>query len=682
MKRDISGKIKTELLSSSLFNQESLRTIAEKKAARKQSPESGELENIKPEDVKPEDVQRIIQELKVHQIELEMQNEELSRLQVELGEAQARYFDLFDMAPVGFLIISEQGIILEANLTAAQLLGSGRRDLINHRISSFIMKEDQNFYYSMRQLLYDNEQQQECDLRIIRRDQTVFWGHLIAALDDSIGIRNTRLVLSDISARKQDEQELMLSEEKYRLLCTSMDQGLALFEMVTDENGDPADFMFLDINDSFTKLFGASREHVIGKKARNLRPKIDQNLIDFMARVALSGEAEHLESDLGIPGRMFSLYGYSPKTNQFAALFSDITDRSLNEERINYLSYHDQLTGLYNRRFYEEEIKRLDTERDLPFSIAMGDVNGLKLVNDSFGHLAGDELIKKAAAVIKKGCRADDIIARFGGDEFIIILPRTDAAEAEKIIQRIRNLSVKEHIKDLTLSISFGYETKTNKDQDIMDVFKTAEDHMYRHKLAESSSARKRIIDMIINVLYKKNDREMQHSKRVSELCQAIAIEMNLDIEEIEQIRVAGLMHDIGKIGIDENILNSPHNLSKEDFSEMKRHAEIGYRILSSATEMAGIADCVLDHHERWDGKGYPKRLRGNDIPLASRIISLAEAFDTMTHESTYREVLCEEDAVSEIMKCSGKQFDPEIAAVFIKKVIRSEKIKNIGKDN
>lgn len=668
MKKDGNGKDLSGSSASDMKSLESLRKIAEERAGQNDSSVFREWGKNT-----PEDVQKVIHELKVRQIELEMQNEELSRLQKEADAAKALYFDLFNMAPVGFLIVSEQGIILECNLTAAQLLGEERRQLINHRISSLIMNEDRDFYLSMRKSLYNNEQhQEEFDLRIVRPDQTIFWGHFIATLDDSIGIRNTRLVMSDISERKEDEQAVMQSEEKYRLLCTSMDQGLALLEMIKDENKVPVDFRFLDINDSFTALFGATRDSLIGKKVKELRPGYEQDLIDFMMRVTLSGQPDHIETSIGMPGRMFSLYGYSPKENQFAALFSDITDKNIKEERINYLSYHDQLTGLYNRRFYEEEIKRLDTERDLPLSIAMGDVNGLKLVNDSFGHLAGDELIKKAAEVIKKGCRADDIIARFGGDEFIFILPRTDAMEAEKIIQRIRNLSVKEHIKDITLSISFGYETKTNKNQNIMDVFKSAEDHMYRHKLAESTATRKRLIDLIINLLYKKNNKEMQHSQRVSNLCKSTAVEMNLDPEEIEQIRVAGLLHDIGKIGINENILNSANPLSKEEFTEMKRHAEIGYRILSSVTEMAGIADCVLDHHERWDGKGYPKRLRGNTIPVASRIIALAEAFDTMTHESPYREILSTEDAALEITNCAGKQFDPDIAAVFLEKVVRS----------
>jgi len=351
----------------------------------------------------------------------------------------------------------------------------------------------------------------------------------------------------------------------------------------------------------------------------------------------------------------------------------DITEYKKAEEEILYLSYHDQLTGLYNRRFYEEELKRLDTERNLSMTIAMGDVNGLKLINDSFGHAIGDELLKKAAEVIKKGCRADDIIARLGGDEFVIILPKTDAFETEQIIKRINDLSLKEKVGSIDISITFGHETKNNKEENIQEIFKNTEDHMYRHKLSESSSMKSKTIDLIMNTLFEKNNREMLHSKRISEICEDIATKMNFNKEDVNQIRIAGLMHDIGKIGIDENILNKTQKLSSDEWKEIEKHSEIGYRILSSVNEFSEIAEHVLEHHEKWNGKGYPRGLKGEEISLQARIIAVADAFDAMTRDRTYGKALSEEEAINEIRRCSGIQFDPTIARVFIEKVLGKE---------
>jgi len=644
---------------------EVLHKIAEERVREKEA-----LLPVRTEEIKSEEIQDVIHSLMVHQIELEMQNDELRRLQMTIDELRARYFDIYDLAPVGYLILSEQGIIQETNLTAANMLATERRDLINHRISPYIIKEDQTFYYSLRKALFASSEPQECEVRMVRKDGTLFWAHVVATLVENEDTRIARITLSDITKHKKEEQELAESEEKYRLLCTSMNQGLALCEIITDEFGMPVDFVFLDINDSLSNMFGLERKKTVNRNVKSVLPAIDQSFIEALGQVAITGEPLAYENYQAKSGKFYSVVAYSPKRDQFAALVYDVTDRIKREDKIKYLSYHDQLTGLYNRRFYEEELRRLDTPRDLPLTIVMSDLNGLKLINDSFGHLVGDELLKKAAGVIKRGCRAEDIVSRFGGDEFVVILPQTDAFETERLVQRIKNLAAKEKINDIDLSISFGYETKISKEQDIHDVFKIAEDHMYRHKLIESSTIRKKIINVIVNMLFEKDVKEMMHAKHVSAICSAIASEMDLTTEDKSQIKLAGLMHDIGKIGVDESILKSPDKPSKTAWKEIKRHSEIGYRILSSSTEFSEIAVFILDHHERWDGKGYPKRLRGEEIPLASRIIAIAEAFDVMTSEHEYGVRLDEKEAAREIQNGSGKQFDPEVVEVFIEKVL------------
>ncbi len=349
----------------------------------------------------------------------------------------------------------------------------------------------------------------------------------------------------------------------------------------------------------------------------------------------------------------------------------DITDRKIGEEKNKYLSIHDHLTGLFNRAYYEDITKKLDKLENLPLTVVFADVNGLKLINDAYGYEKGDQLLCVAADVIKNGFRQKDIVIRMGGDEFVIIMPNTSTKDAEKIVQKIRKMNQAIQIETIELSISFGIETKNKTTENLNDVLKNAENYMYRVKLFEGPSMRGKTIHAILNTLHEKNKREELHSHRVSKLCAIIGKELNMNENNINDLVTVGLLHDIGKVAVHESLLNKAEKLTADEWEELQRHPEIGYRILSAVNDMADLAEYVLYHHERWDGKGYPRGLKGNAIPLQSRIIAVVDSYDAMTSVRPYRDALTKEAAKEEIRINAGKQFDPEIADVFLKTILK-----------
>ena len=351
--------------------------------------------------------------------------------------------------------------------------------------------------------------------------------------------------------------------------------------------------------------------------------------------------------------------------NGVVLVFRDFTDKKEKQEQIRYLSHHDQLTGLYNRHYFEEQLILLDIEENLPFSVAMADVNGLKLTNDAFGHRAGDALLKRVANIIKKECRADDIVARVGGDEFVLLLPKTTGSKTERIVKRINATIAQEKQANIIISVSFGWDTKTTLGQSIDEVLNSAEEHMYRKKLVESQSMRNQTIKVIMQTLLQTNIREQIHSEKVSQISRSIGEAMQLDIDTLKELETAALMHDIGKIAINENVLNKAGPLTGAEYEELKRHPEIGYHILKSVDAYSNLADYVLSHHECWDGTGYPRRLAGGCIPLIGRIIAVADSFEAMIGERTYRSSMNPTEAAAEIKRCSETQFDPDVVRAF-----------------
>lgn len=331
---------------------------------------------------------------------------------------------------------------------------------------------------------------------------------------------------------------------------------------------------------------------------------------------------------------------------------------------LEYHITHDYLTGLYNRSFFDERLKEIDHSAYAPVTIITADVNGLRLANNAFGPECGDNLLKRFSNILRD---VDDIemAARLGGDDFVILMQYTESEQAEQFIDMVRTMCEAVRVNDLPLSVSFGHARRKPPGENIRETLKRAKNRMNRHKLSEVCSARGRIIHTIVQTLHDKNQREEQHSQRVSILSQALGEAMGLSELKQKELMTLGLLHDIGKIAIDEKILNKAGRLDADEYEEIRRHTEIGYRILSSVKEMAELADYVLAHHEHWDGRGYPRGLIGQEIPHMARIIGVVDAYDAMTSDRSYRNAMSDEEAIVELMKHSGTQFDPDIVRVF-----------------
>jgi diguanylate cyclase (GGDEF)-like protein/PAS domain S-box-containing protein len=596
------------------------------------------------------------------------------RAEEALISSETRYRRLFESAKDGIIILdAETGMIQDVNPYLIDLLGFTKEQLINKAIwdigaFSDIISNRINFLElkSKEYIRYDDMPLQTIDGRQISVE---FVSNVYLVNEKKVIQCNIR----NITKRKAIEGALDQSEKKYSDYIENAPHGV----FVVDKSG-----RYIDLNRAATEITGYSKEEQLKMDIRDITAEESQNhayeLFERLSKTgAMSGELQFIHKNGS--KRWWSIDAVKLSENKFLGFSSDITERRKVESDLLYLSYHDHLTNLYNRRFFEEELMRFDIKQNLPLSVIMCDVNGLKMANDSFGHDSGDQLLIHAAEAIKKVCRKEDIIARIGGDEFIVLLPKTNTYEAAQIANQIKELASEVMAASIELSISYGYETKTTENQSIVEIISNAENHMHQHKLYERSSMRSKTIDLIMNTLFEKSSREAAHSNRVSGICQSIASKMNFNKDEINQLKIAGLIHDIGKIGVDEKVLNKPGRLSIDERRDIERHPEIGWRLLSSTNEFSELARFILNHHEKWDGSGYPNGLKGDAIPLEARIICVADSYDAMTSDRSYRKGLSKEEAIFELKRCSGTQFDTEIVNVFVNLVLQDHNQQNIA---
>lgn len=471
------------------------------------------------------------------------------------------------------------------------------------------------------------------------------------------------VVIRNITELKQAERALRESESRLKTILDSIQSGVLLIDAATRR--------IAYVNQVVLDLFGAPGERVIGSVCHRFICPIGEGecpildlgqTVDRSEGVLLTACGEEMPVIKSVSSVMLD------ERPHLLESFIDITERKQIEERLKYLSMHDPLTGLYNRAYFEEEMRRLSEGRRHPVGMIICDIDGLKFINDTFGHEAGDILLVAAADVLKSSFRREDVVARVGGDEFAVLLPSSDRDVVEAAAQRIRDAIARYNSLNpkLPLSMSVGCSVSGDSLTDIGQLYKEADSNMYREKLHQNYSPRSSIVHVLLKTLEARDLITETHSERLQKVVVALAQALGLPQRKVTDLRLLAMFHDIGKIGVPDSILFKPGPLTLQEAGEMRRHCEIGYQIAQSAKELAHIADWILKHHEWWNGEGYPLGLKGEEIPLECRILSICDAYEAMVSDRPYRKAMTHEEAVAELIRCAGTQFDPRLVAKFL----------------
>lgn len=488
-------------------------------------------------------------------------------------------------------------------------------------------------------------------------------------------------------------QELKESNQNYGRIYAELEEKQSLLKSLIDSTEDwifykDAVGVYLGCNKAYEKHTGLPEEALIGRTARevfdsktaNRIQALDQKLVEELLpqkyeQSCLNPDGEEVIVEIiKTPFR-----DKNGKLLGIICVGRDITERNQREENIRFISRHDALTGLFNRVYFEEERDRIDSKENLPLSVIVCDVDGLKLVNDAFGHVAGDNLLIAAAEILNNACRENDMAIRTGGDEFAVLFPKTNTADIEKIFNEINNQSKNKKIQTHDglqfISISMGHATKETEEKSLDEVILSAEEYMYRRKLLARKGSHSILLKSIKTTLHEKSYETQEHCSRMSQLARKLGHALEVPFQDLDILELAASLHDVGKISIDLSILQKTEKLTEQDWEVLKKHPEVGWRITQAIPELNPISDIILYHHERWDGTGYPRGLAGEEIPLMARIISIVDAYDAMIEERPYRKAMSKEDAISEILKMAGTQFDKVMAEIFVNQVLAEDNI-------
>jgi len=631
------------------------------------------------------------------------------KLNRQLAAAAEIYQTIFEVVGTAMVIIDNDMTIRFANQEMELLSGYSKSEIEgNMRATEFIHPADlerMTDYHRQRRSKGESPPNQYCFTFVDRfgKEKEVYLNiRLVPGTTSSVAS------LTDLGRARELENKLRESEDKYRSAMEELLASKYLFQDVINCLPDPT--FAIDIqgrviawNSSMALLTGVQASEMLGKA-------------DYEYAFALYGERRPLTIDSLLNPELLVAEHYLQFRREGDVIYSEVYSPFLNRGKgahlwsaasvlrdregkplgavktikdftghkemvaqLQYLGMHDVLTGLYNRMYFEEEVARLDNnERHTPVTIIICDVDALKLVNDTMGHHKGDELLKAAASVIRSPFRSSDVVARIGGDEFALLLPRTGKIAAEEACRRIgESLKVyNESSPSVPLSLSIGFATGFPP---LREVLLQADHNLNRDKLLRSAGAKSHFINTLKMMLAERDYITEGHAERLEKKALIMAEALDMPKTEKADLLLLAKFHDLGKVGVSDKILFKADKLTAEEMSEMKRHAEIGFRIAKTSPDLEHIAELILHHHEWWNGEGYPLSLKGERIPLCCRILAILDAYDAMTHDRPYRKALSCTQAVGEIRRGAGRQFDPYLVHVFTGVVLRSHCFECIG---
>ena len=484
--------------------------------------------------------------------------------------------------------------------------------------------------------------------------------------------------IRDITSTHQSQEELIRSEERFRIMFEEAPLGIGLFDLFSGQA--------TQVNKKFLEIIGFDREDMVDFRWMDVSHPDDMaKNKEFRGRL-LIGEINGFNmrkryfrkdgSMIWINLTISLLDPLDTENPRELCMIEDITEKVKWDEEIRYLTTHDALTGLYNRFSFEQEKVDLE-EGPLPLSVLIADVDGLKLINDGFGYSFGDQLLQKASEIFRQACRPSDKIFRIGGDEFCILMPEAPITEARLVSSRIEEFcqtaTIQVGSNPVKVSVSVGHGIRTKQEESLSAIIISAENAMRRKKLLGRKSVRSDLIASINATMLEKSHETAEHADRLVQHAKAIGEHLKLPEGALFDLELATALHDIGKMSVDERILLKKDPLTPEEWGQVRKHPEAGYRIAQATTELMPIADFILSHHERWDGNGYPRGLKGEEIPLIARIINIVDSYDAMTSQRPYGKPMLREEAITEMKRCSGTQFDPELTRVFLEEVLALE---------
>lgn len=446
-------------------------------------------------------------------------------------------------------------------------------------------------------------------------------------------------------------------------------------------------------NKAAEKISGYTKEEVMGCNGiwellftdKTYREKVLEqiHLITDKAEII-----EDLETQITCKNKDMKIISYNFKSllnnnNETIGLIvmgRDITARKTMEEELKYLATHDSLTGVYNRAFFEKELYTFMSEKPKKIALILLDIDGLKYINDTLGHQYGDNLIRDFSKILMRTFSTIGIVSRIGGDEFSVIITDIDCNEVHSNIAKLKT-NFEQYNKTLKknqapLHVSLGYAISEYNKKTLTQLFKEADDMLFEGKIPKKEEARKSALAAIKATMLEKDSVTEEHMDRLCNLATSFGKAINLDDGDIEKLVMATELHDIGKVVVPDNILNKNSSLNIEEFEIIKKHSLSGYRIAEATPMIANISEFILYSHERWDGSGYLEGLKGEEIPLLSRMLHIIDAYDVMINDRPYKKAITKKEAIKELKKCSGTQFDPKLVNIFIDKVLLSKKSK------